>query len=147
MTTNPLPLANKLALITGASKGIGRATALELASLGAKIVVNYSSDDAAAGAMVAELGGAEKAVAIKADAANVREIERLVKESVAWNSKNGGEGKIDILIANAGITLNKGLMDTTEEDWERVMAVNVKGPYFLCQVSYHMHHPRIPRKE
>jgi 3-oxoacyl-[acyl-carrier protein] reductase len=130
---SPTPLTGKTALITGASKGIGKATALHLSSLGANIVVNYSSDSAAAEALVAQIGK-DRAIAIKADAGNVQELERLVQETVAWE---GSGGKIDILMPNAATAaVGKGLDATTEEDFDRAVGLNVKGPYFLVQVSY-----------
>jgi hypothetical protein len=121
------PLSGKLALVTGASKGIGAATALTLASLGARVVINYSSDPAPADALVEKIGRAN-ALAIKADVSSVAEIERLVQETVAWG------GQIDILIPNAAIALMRTVEQTTEEDFTRTMDLNVKGPYFLCQV-------------
>lgn len=121
------PLAGKVALITGASKGIGAATALELTSLGAKVVINYSSNSKPADELVKKIGS-DKAIAIKANAADVREIERLVQETVSWG------GQIDILIPNAGLALMKTLEQTGEEDFQRTMDLNVKGPYFLVQV-------------
>jgi NAD(P)-dependent dehydrogenase (short-subunit alcohol dehydrogenase family) len=127
---SPYPLAGKLALITGASKGIGAATALELASLGAKVVINYSSDAALADELVKKIGS-DKAIAIKANAADVGEMARLVEETVNWSQ---GGGKIDILVPNAGLALMRTLEQTTEEEWQKTMNLNVKGPYFLAQV-------------
>jgi 3-oxoacyl-[acyl-carrier protein] reductase len=127
--SSSLPLAGKVALITGGSKGIGAATAVELSLLGAKVVINYSSDPAPAEALVQKIG-TDKAVAVKADAGKISDIERLVQETV------DKFGKIDILIPNAGILPMKDLEHTTEEDWQRCMDVNVKGPYFLCQVCF-----------
>ena len=122
------PLAGKVALITGASKGIGAATALELASLGARVVINYSSDSKPADELVQKIG-ADNAIAIKANAGDVLDIERLVAEAVAWG------GKIDILIPNAGIFIYHTLEQTSEADFQKTMDLNVKGPYFLVQVS------------
>lgn len=121
-----LPLAGKVALITGASKGIGAAAVLELAKQGAKVVINYSSDAAPAEELVARLG-AENAIAVKADAGSVKEIERLVQTTV------DRFGKIDIVVANAGIMPMRDLESTTEEDFDRTVGLNVKGPYFLVQ--------------
>lgn len=120
------PLAGKVALITGASKGIGAATALELASLGAKVVINYASDSKPADELVQKIG-VDKSIAIKANAGDVQEIERLVAETVAWG------GNIDILIPNAGLALMRTLEQTEESDFQRTMDLNVKGPYFLAQ--------------
>ncbi|KAK9483845.1 hypothetical protein V1527DRAFT_244320 [Lipomyces starkeyi] len=119
-------LAGKVALITGGSKGIGRATALRLANEGANVVINYSSDASAADEVV-NLIGADRSLAVKADAGNITELERLVNETVTKF------GKIDILIPNAGVLLMKDLETTTEHDFEMSMALNLKGPYFLAQ--------------
>jgi len=120
------PLTGKVALITGASKGIGAATALKLASLGAKVVINYSSDSAPADSLVSKIGQ-ENAIAIKANAGDIKEIEQLIVKTVEKF------GKIDILIPNAGIMPMKDLEHTTEDDFDRVIALNVKGPFFLAQ--------------
>ncbi|KAI1617110.1 hypothetical protein EDD36DRAFT_415985 [Exophiala viscosa] len=121
------PLAGKVALITGGSKGIGAATATALSKLGAKVIINYNSDSAAADTLVSQLGGAQNALAVRADASNLSGIETLVSETVSHFSK------IDILIANAGILPMKDIESTTEQDFDRAFAMNVKGPYFLVQ--------------
>lgn len=121
-------LAGKVALITGASKGIGKALALRLAKDGARVVVNYSSDSKAADDVVKSIGG-DHAIAVKADAGNIADIDRLVKETVQRF------GKIDILVANAGALPHRNLEATTERDFDSLFTLNVKGPYFLCQVS------------
>lgn len=133
MSTPTLPLTGKTALITGASRGIGAAVALLLSSQGAHVVINYSSSDpSTADALVSRIG-ADKAVAIRADASRVPEIERLVQETVAWE---GSGGKIDIVIANAALgLLTCTLENTSEDEFDRSMALNVKGSYFLVQVS------------
>ena len=125
--TSTQPLFGKVAIITGASKGIGAATALELVSLGAKVVVNYSSDSKPADELVQKIGS-DKAIAIKANVASIPEIERLVQETISWG------GKIDILVPNAGIAMMKTLEQTEETDFQKTMDLNVKGPYFLVQV-------------
>jgi 3-oxoacyl-[acyl-carrier protein] reductase len=123
-------LAGKVALITGASKGIGAATALHLAGLGARVVVNYSSNPKPAEEIVQKIGS-DKAIAIKANAGDLKDIERLVNETLKW-----GGGKIDILIPNAaaGAPTN-GLNNTSEAEFDNVVGLNVKGPFFLVQVS------------
>ena len=121
------PLSGKVALITGGSKGIGKATALALHKLGAKIVVNYGRDTAAADAFVKELGGDSNAFAIQADAGSIAGVEKLVNEAVAKY------GKLDIVIPNAGVLAMKTVSATTEADFDHSFHLNVKGPYFLVQ--------------
>ncbi|KAI1799055.1 NAD(P)-binding protein [Daldinia bambusicola] len=132
MASNASPSLNgKIALITGASKGIGRASAIALARLGATVVINYSSDDQAAQdtlAEVQELGAGEARLA-KADVSSVAGVQSLVKGTVDAYSK------IDILISNAGVLPMKDLEHTTEADFDRTFAINVKGPYFLAQAA------------
>lgn len=120
------PLAGKVALITGSSKGIGACTAIALSKLGAKVVINYSSDSSAADKLVAQIG-AENAYAVKADAGSVSGVESLVQSTVEKY------GKIDILIPNAGILPMRDVENTTEADFDRAFNVNVKGPFFLVQ--------------
>ena len=122
------PLTGKVALITGGSKGIGRATALALAKQGAQVVINYSSGSSAADELVKEIGS-DRALAVKADAARISEIEMLVEQTVKRF------GKIDILIPNAAVLPMKDLASTTEEDFDGAYSLNVKGPYFLVQVG------------
>lgn len=124
------PLAGKVAIVTGGSKGIGAATVVELARQGAKVVINFSSDATPAEELVKQIGP-DNALAVKADAASVAGVEDLVKQTVAKF------GKIDILIPNAGLLPMKDLESTTEADFDKTFAINVKGPYFLAQVSVH----------
>lgn len=121
-----LPLQGKVAVVTGGSKGIGAATATALVTLGAKVVINYGRDSATAEKLVKTLGE-DKAYAVQADAGTVSGIEQLVQATVEKY------GKIDILIPNAGILALKDIESTTEADFDRSFALNVKGPYFLVQ--------------
>ena len=116
----------KVALITGGSKGIGKATALALAKEGASVAINYSSDENAAEELVKEIGS-EKSLAIKGDAGLIRDIEKMVHQTVEKF------GKIDILIPNAGIMHMRDLAGTTEEEFDTAYRINVKGPFFLAQ--------------
>jgi len=119
-------LHKHVAIITGASRGIGKAIAIRLAKDGASVVINYSSDSASADAVVKEIGE-DRAIAVQADVSKVAEIKLLVQETVQkW-------GKIDILVNSAGVMPMMDLANTTEETYDRTMAVNVKGPYFLTQ--------------
>ena len=130
-----MALAGKVALITGASKGIGKATAVRLARDGARVVINYSSDKQAADEVV-KLIGTDKAAAIQADASKVSDIEALVQQTVKVF------GKIDILIPCAGMLPMSPLEATTEELFDKIFALNVKGPYFLAQVHSSLVHCR-----
>lgn len=121
------PLTGKIALVTGASRGIGKSIAENLVAQGATVVINYSRDSAPADALVAKFG-ADRSFAIKADVSIVSESQRLVSDTIAKY------GKIDILVLNAGVLANKDLAGTTEEDFDRSFGVNVKGPYFITQV-------------
>ena len=124
-----LPFEGKTVLITGGSKGIGGATSLLLAKQGANVAFNYSSDTASADALITQIGDAKRCLALKADAGSVPEIEKMVASTVAKF------GKIDILIPCAGVLQMKGLTDTSEEDFNHTYDLNVRGPYFLAQVS------------
>ncbi|CAG8888120.1 unnamed protein product [Penicillium egyptiacum] len=121
-----MSLVGKVALITGASKGIGRATAIRLAKDGANVVVGYNSHPEAANEVVNQIG-TDKAIAIQADAGDVGEIRSLVDQTIHRF------GKIDILVPCAGIMTLATLDETTEEAYDKMFALNVKGPYFLCQ--------------
>ena len=117
---------NKVALITGASRGIGRATALELAKAGAKIVINYAGNAAAAQEVlkaIQDMGG--QAIAVQANIAVAAEVDELIEKTVA------AFGSIDILVNNAGITRDTLLMRMKEADWDAVLDTNLKG-VFLC---------------
>ncbi|WP_026886998.1 SDR family oxidoreductase [Clostridium beijerinckii] len=121
-------LEGKVAIITGASRGIGSAIAKQLSVLGAKVVVNYSSNAVKAEEVVEEITkSGEQAVAIKADVSNIKDVERLFSETITKF------GKVDILINNAGVILYKLLSDVTEEEFDKLFNINVKGTYFACQ--------------
>ncbi|HEY3760200.1 MAG TPA: SDR family oxidoreductase [Verrucomicrobiae bacterium] len=121
-------LKGKVALVTGASRGIGRAIAERLAGAGASVVINYSSSpDEAKKAVGAIQSAGGKAFAIKADIGRVTEIKRLFDEAIAHF------GKVDILVNNAGIMFIKNMTETSEEEFDRIFDINVKGTYFACQ--------------
>jgi len=126
-------LTGKIALVTGASKGIGKATALALGAAGANVVVNYLSSPTSAEEVVQAIG-ADRAIAIKADVSDLSQGKELVQKTVEkW-------GKIDILVLNAGLLAeNRTLANTTEEDFDRLFKVNVKGPFFLIKVCLILH--------
>ena len=119
-------LANKTALVTGASRGIGRATAIELAKAGAKVAVNYAGNRAAAEEVVAQIQAAGgQAFMVQADVGDAAAVDAMVKSVVEQF------GSIDILVNNAGITRDNLIMRMKEEDWDAVIHTNLKG-IFNC---------------
>lgn len=122
-------LNNKVALITGSARGLGKAIAERYAALGANIVINYSKDKVSADEVVSNIKAmGVKVIAIQADISKVADIERLFTEA-----KNAF-GKIDIVVANAGIELVEvPVTDFTEEQFDKVFVTNTKGSYFTIQ--------------
>jgi len=122
-------LTGKTALVTGASRGIGRASALALAKQGAEVLIHYSSGEKEADAVVAEIraagGKAQKVGANLRAADGPHKLAAAVREIV-------GE-RLDVLVANAGISKAASIEDTTVEDFDDLFAVNVRAPYFLVQ--------------
>lgn len=120
----------KTALVTGASRGIGRGIALEIARAGGRIAINYAGNAAAAAetlAQVKSLGG--DGFTVQGDVAVAADRERLVRESVAQF------GRIDLLVNNAGVApaVRADLLAAGEESFDRLFAINLKGPFFLSQ--------------
>lgn len=116
----------KTAIVTGASRGIGRAIALELAKNGANIIVNYAGNQAKAEEVVSEIKAiGQEAVAIQTNVANEDEVKTMIKETV------DRFGSVDILVNNAGITKDNLVMRMKESDWDDVLDINLKG-VFLC---------------
>jgi 3-oxoacyl-[acyl-carrier protein] reductase len=125
--------SGKSVLVTGAGRSLGRQLALDFAYGGARVAVNYAASETAAAEVVAliEKSGGE-AIGCKADVSSSHEVTAMVDEVMATF------GKIDILINNAGISLDAPFLDLTEESWDQVMAVNLKGP-FLCSQAVGRH--------
>lgn len=124
-------LKDKVALVTGASRGIGREIAITLARYGAKVIVNYNGSEAAANEVVAtirENGG--EAMAVKANVAVENECKEMIEGALATY------GKIDILVNNAGVTRDNLLMKITEEDFDMVLDTNLKGTFFTIKHMY-----------
>jgi glucose 1-dehydrogenase len=115
-------LSGKVALVTGASSGIGAAIAQEFGRQGARVVVNYVGDPDPAQAIVAQL---PEAIAAEADVSQAASVQRLLRHAV---ERFGG---VDVLVNNAGIERHAPFLDKTEADWDAVLAVDLKGP-FLC---------------
>ena len=121
-------LEGKVALVTGGSRGIGRAIAERLGKDGAAVAVNYASQAAEAEKLAGEIESAGgKAFAIRADVARVAEIVRLFDETIAHF------GKLDVLVNNAGTMFTKPVAAVTEAEFDRIFAINVKGVFFACQ--------------
>ena len=124
-----MPLTNQVAIVTGAGQGIGKASALALAARGATVVAVDINQDTLANTISTIGTNGGHARAIRADLGSVAEIDRLVGETIA------AFGQIDILVNNAGVTRRAGIMELTEEDWDRIHRVNAKGVFFCLQRS------------
>lgn len=121
-----MKLQGQVAIVTGASRGIGREIALELAREGASVVVNYAGNEEKAKAVVEEIKELGcTAMAIRCNVANSDEVASMVKMTVEEF------GKVDILVNNAGVTRDNLLMRMKEEEWDTVIDTNLKG-VFLC---------------
>ena len=125
-----MELAGRVALVTGGSRGIGRAICLELARRGASVAVNFNTNEAMAEGVVAEIvGGGGTAVAIGGDIANAAAAAALVKTTV---EKLGG---LDIVVNNAGITRDGLLMRMSEADWDAVHNTNLRGTFLVTKAA------------
>ncbi|MEH7106800.1 3-oxoacyl-[acyl-carrier-protein] reductase [Bacillus sp. JJ1764] len=121
-------LDGKIALVTGASRGIGREIALELARLGANVAVNYSGSEAKANEVVDEIKAMGKeAFAVKCNVAEAEEVAEMVKATIDQF------GRLDILVNNAGITRDNLLMRMKEEEWDDVININLKGVFLVTK--------------
>jgi len=129
-----LSLAGRGAIVTGAARGIGRAIALELALRGASVVVNYRASQAEAEEVVASIGQTGgRAAPFQADVSRLSQAQALVDFAVSTF------GRVDILVNNAGLTRDALLMTMSEEDWDTVLAVDLKGTFNCCKaVIRHM---------
>lgn len=117
-------LTNKTAVVTGASRGIGRSIAIDLAKSGANVVVNYSGNEAKANEVVDEIKAlGQQAFAVKADVSNAEEVQAMMKQAI------DNFGSIDILVNNAGITKDNLLMRMKENEWDDVININLKGVF------------------
>jgi 3-oxoacyl-[acyl-carrier protein] reductase len=126
----PQKLSGKIALVTGSSRGIGRAMAERLSRDGAAVAINYVRNSDKAEEVVAAIaadGGT--AVALQADVSNLKDIQQLFEEILAHF------GRLDIVVNNAGIRISKNVGDTLEEEFDHLFAINVKGTFFSCQLA------------
>ena len=121
-------LEGKVALVTGSSRGVGRAVALGFAQQGAKVVVNYTSNQGAADEVVSEIESmGTAAIAVKADVALKSDVELLVGKAV------DAFGKLDILVNNAGFLRDRMFVNATEDEWDAVTRVHLKGHFCVAR--------------
>jgi 3-oxoacyl-[acyl-carrier protein] reductase len=132
-----IDLSGKVALITGASRGIGAAAALKLAEAGASVAVNYLEREAEASKVVAAIRSrGARAIAIRADVSSYQEVGAMFERAVAEF------GQLDILVANAGIWEPGPIEELTPENWQRTIDINLKGVYLSCHFAARLMKPR-----
>ena len=123
-----MDMTGKVAIVTGASRGIGRAISLRLAELGAHVVVNYRSDAKGAAEVVREIAARSgQAQALQGDVRSAADAEAIVQHTLE------ARGRVDILVNNAGTTRDTLLIRMSDEDWDTVLNTNLKGPFFMTK--------------
>jgi glucose 1-dehydrogenase len=125
-----MSLQDKVAIVTGGNSGIGKAIVLELAKQGARIIIDYIVDPEATKALerqISQSGG--QAVGVEADVSKLADLHKLVDAAVSTF------GRVDIMVNNAGIQTHTSVLDTSEEQYERVMATNLKSAFFGTQIA------------
>jgi glucose 1-dehydrogenase len=125
-----MPLKDKVAIVTGGNSGIGQAIVLELARLGANIVIDYVCHPEATEALeqqVAKLG--DQSIGVEADASSLADLQMLIDKAVS------AFGRLDIMVNNAGVETRTSILDTTEDQYGRVMAINLKSAFFGTQIA------------
>jgi len=125
-----MSLEGKVAVVTGGNSGIGKSVVLALAKEGANVVIDWVSNEAATEVVeqeVKDLG--DQVTAVQADVSKVADLERLVAEAVSTC------GRLDIMVNNAGIETRTSILDTTEDQYERVLAINLKSAFFGTQLA------------
>jgi 3-oxoacyl-[acyl-carrier protein] reductase len=122
-------LTGKVALVTGGSRGIGRAISMALAAHGAKVAINYATNAAAAQEAVAACGGPDSAIAIVGDIGDAATAGALVAGTIE------AFGRIDILVNNAGITADDLILRMSEDEWDRVIDTNLKGTFHATKAA------------
>jgi len=123
-------LEGKVAIVTGGNSGIGKAVVLALAAKGARVVIDYVADEQATEDLERQIAGlGEMSVGIEADVSKVEDLQRMVDTAVSTY------GRLDVMVNNAGIETRTSVLDTTEAQFEKVMAVNLKSAFFGTQLA------------
>jgi len=123
-------LEGKIALVTGGSRGIGRAIGVALGRQGAKVILNYTANEAAAAeAVAAVVAAGGTAVAKRFDVADSAAVDAAIKEIVA------AEGALHVLVNNAGVAVNALVLGGKDADWKRALDVNLNGTYYCCRAA------------
>jgi 3-oxoacyl-[acyl-carrier protein] reductase len=123
-------LTGKIALVTGASRGIGRAIAVTLGRMGAKVIINYAANETAANEAAAAVAAAGGSATLKRfDVADPAAVDASIKEVVA------AEGGLHILVNNAGIAVNTLVLGAKDADWKRAIDVNLSGTFYCCRAA------------
>jgi 3-oxoacyl-[acyl-carrier protein] reductase len=122
-------LTGKVALVTGGSRGIGRAISLALAAHGARVAINYASNADAAEAIAREIGGEGGAITLAGDVSDMAAGPELVEDTIA------AFGRIDILVNNAGVTSDDLILRMSEAEWDRVIDTNLKGAFAVTKAA------------
>src|SRR5579863_566734 len=125
-----MSLRDKVAIITGGNSGIGKAIALGLAKAGANVVIDYVADPEATDALEKEIASlGEQAIGVDADVSKVDELQQLVDAAVAKF------GRLDVMVNNAGVETRTSILDTTEQQYDRVLSINLKSAFFGTQIA------------
>ncbi len=125
-----MTLEGKVAIVTGGNSGIGKAVVVALANEGASIVIDYIADEEAETQLEAQLRGlGDKVVGVKADVSKVDDLRRLVSTAVS------SFGRVDIMVNNAGVETRTSVLDTTEDEYAKVMDINLKSAFFGTQIA------------
>ena len=123
-------LEGKVAVVTGGNTGIGQAVVVALAAQGAKVVIDYVSNEQATQELEQKLSAlGETAVAVEADVSKVDDLQRMVDTAVS------SFGRLDVLVNNAGVETRTSVLDTTEDQYEKVLAINLKSAFFGTQIA------------